>query len=86
MNCSLISKIPYTRNYIILYSNNSYYLDEEKSTDMAESKLHKAMNQLDSISEKSVTKDDNTEIEDENIMEYFVILNRGANSQSGDKS
>ena len=44
------------------------------------------MNQLDAISEKSVTKDDNTEIEDEeNIMEYFVILKGSTNSRCGDK-
>ena len=53
---------------------------------MAETKLHKAMSQLDAISEKSVIKNDNTEIEDEeNIMEYFVILKGSANSQCGDK-
>ena len=44
------------------------------------------MNQLDAISEKSINKDDNTEIEDENTMEHFVILKRGTDSQSGDKS
>lgn len=59
------------------------YTDEEKVTDMVDTKLCKAMNQLDTISEKSIIKNDDTEVEDEeNFTGYFVTLERCADSDS----
>jgi len=59
-----------------------FYIDEDNVTEMGVTKLGETIDQLDTISEKSSIKDDNTEIEEskEHVEETIAVSNMDESS------